>query len=159
MKRTKKGVLFSGKYLLSLIFAPTVIIHVEFMASYLRHYFFSLAVVGIIWYLSFFTPPKTELDDVPNIDKLAHTAMYGGLCCVIWVEYLLRHTTLCWKKLIVGNLMVPIFMSGVIELLQAYCTSGRSGDWWDFAANSLGVLLAWCMGYWVLRPLFWKHRP
>jgi hypothetical protein len=43
-------------------------------------------------------------------------------------------------------------MSGVLELLQEYCTGGhRNGDWLDFAANTLGVTLAvgvgllmWC---------------
>lgn len=31
-------------------------------------------------------------------------------------------------------------MSGVIEILQEYCTGGRrSGDWLDFAANSIGA--------------------
>ncbi len=149
---------FSSKHLLSLIFAPVVTIPVEFMVRYLKHYFFSLLVVMIICYLSFFTPPKTELDDVPNIDKLVHTVMYGGLCCVIWLEYLLSHKTLCRKRLVIGNLILPIFMSGVIELLQAYCTTGRSGDWWDFAANSLGVLLAWYVGYWWLPRLIWRHR-
>lgn len=38
--------------------------------------------------------------------------------------------------------VLPILMSGAIELAQAYLTTCRSGDWWDFAANSLGVLLA-----------------
>lgn len=39
--------------------------------------------------------------------------------------------------------LAPVVMSGVIELLQAYCTGGRrSGDWLDFAANSIGTTLA-----------------
>ena len=33
-------------------------------------------------------------------------------------------------------------MSGLIEILQEYCTGGRrSGDWLDFAANSIGATL------------------
>jgi hypothetical protein len=38
-------------------------------------------------------------------------------------------------------------MSGLLELLQAYCTGDhRSGDWLDFAANSLGVILGTAIG-------------
>ena len=38
-------------------------------------------------------------------------------------------------------------MSGVIELLQAYCTGGRrSGEWLDFAANATGATLALVIG-------------
>ena len=44
-------------------------------------------------------------------------------------------------------LLAPILMSGVIELLQAYCTGGRrSGEWADFAANATGATLALLIG-------------
>lgn len=46
-------------------------------------------------------------------------------------------------------------MSGVIELIQEYCTWGqRSGDWLDLAANAAGVTLAAVLGV-----LFWCYRP
>lgn len=47
-------------------------------------------------------------------------------------------------------------MSGLIELAQAYCTTCRSGDWLDFAANTVGVLLGNVIGFiglkWIIRP-------
>ena len=39
-------------------------------------------------------------------------------------------------------MLCPVLFSGVVELLQAYCTTYRGGDWWDFAANTAGALLA-----------------
>jgi hypothetical protein len=33
---------------------------------------------ALIWYLSFFTPPQTELDNVEFIDKWVHIIMYGA---------------------------------------------------------------------------------
>jgi hypothetical protein len=49
-------------------------------------------------------------------------------------------------------------MSGLLELLQAYCTGGhRNGDWLDFAANSLGVLLGAVFGL-LLYHLWFKAR-
>jgi hypothetical protein len=46
-------------------------------------------------------------------------------------------------------------MSGVLELLQEYCTFGRrSGDWLDLAANATGVTLAVVIGL-----LIWCFRP
>ncbi len=43
-------------------------------------------------------------------------------------------------------------MSGLIELLQAYCTGGRrSGDWLDFAANTAGATLAAVIGILVVK--------
>ena len=46
--------------------------------------------VAAIWYLSFFTPPHTKLDNVQFIDKWTHIVMYGGSCAVFWAEHLLR---------------------------------------------------------------------
>ena len=44
-------------------------------------------------------------------------------------------------------------MSGVIELLQAYCTTNRSGEWLDFAANTTGVGLGTLIGL-----VMWRVR-
>ena len=45
----------------------------------LRHYPFSILTILAIWYLSFFTPPHTQLEEINNFDKLVHVCMYGGL--------------------------------------------------------------------------------
>lgn len=113
-----------------------------------RKYPVSVFFFLVIWYLSFFTPPKTELDEVAFIDKWVHVAMYGGTCATLWIEYLLRHKWVCDKtKLILWAWAMPILMSGCIELLQQYCTGGRrSGDWIDLAANATGVTLAALFG-------------
>ena len=114
----------------------------------------TLCVVAI-WVLCFCMPPKTQLDDVPFIDKWAHLLMYGGTTSVFWWEYwrqkskgkMLSRITLLWVAV-----LVPILMSGLIEILQATCTGGRrSGDILDFVANSLGVLLGWLLGTTVVR--------
>lgn len=128
------------------------------MLYYFRKYPLSLIIVAVIFYLSFFTPPKTDLEEIPNIDKLVHICMYGGLCFILWIEYLRIHREINWGHIIVGGIVAPIAMSGCIELLQANCTENRSGDWLDFLANSIGVGLAALVGYYVLRPLIWRKR-
>lgn len=50
---------------------------------YIRTYPLSIITIIVIWYLSFFTPPQTELNNVPFIDKIVHICMYGGLTMVI----------------------------------------------------------------------------
>jgi VanZ family protein len=128
------------------------------MYRFFKKYAYTLVIIATIFYLSFFTPPQTKLDEITNFDKLVHTCMYGGLCLVMWFEYLRAHRTMCWRKIFWLAIVAPIAMSGAIELMQAYCTTTRSGDWWDFAANSLGVFLAACVGYFVLRPLVWRRK-
>ena len=114
----------------------------------IRKYPLSSFFILLIWYLSFFTPPKTELDEVAFIDKWVHIAMYGGTFGTLWIEYLLNHKWQCNRiRLFLWAWLLPIVMSGCIELLQEYCTGGRrSGDWIDLAANAMGVTLAALFG-------------
>ena len=118
----------------------------------IRQYPLSLLCIAVIWVLSL-TPifPETPLDGIDFIDKWTHLVMYGGTCCVIWWEYVRSHNSLDGEKLFFYAWLAPVLMSGLLELLQAYCTGGhRNGDWFDFAANTLGVTLAVPVGL-----LFW----
>jgi VanZ family protein len=96
--------------------------------------------------------PETPLDDVKFIDKWTHLVMYGGTCSVLWIEYMRSHkTTGSAVKLFLLAWLAPILMSGLLELLQAYATTTRSGEWLDFAANSLGVTLGAAVGLLLMK--------
>lgn len=128
--------------------------NMQYLKHLVTHYPFSCVLIAVIWYLCFFTPPETQLDNVAFIDKWTHIAMYLLTCTVIWEEYLRRHRQLEWRKALLLAWVAPIAMSGLIEILQATCTGGRrSGEWLDFAANATGATLALVIG--ILRAL---HR-
>ena len=127
------------------------------MLYYLKKYPLTLLTIAVIFYLSFFKPPQTDMETIPGIDKLVHTCMYGGLCFLLWIEYLRIHRNINRSRMFIGGVILPIALSGAIELMQAYCTEHRGGDWLDFAANSLGVVLAAFVGYHILRPIIWKR--
>jgi len=111
------------------------------------HYPLSLLCVALVWYLCLMIDmPEMPMADVPFIDKWTHLVMYGGTTSVIWWEYLRHHRVLVAWKLFLFAFLGPIAMSGVIELLQAYATTTRSGEWLDFAANTLGVCLGNTVG-------------
>lgn len=134
----------------------------KYLRHLVSHYPVSCFYIAIIWVLCFATIPPTPLDNVSLIDKWVHIAMYGGTCGTIWLEYLRRHDVrrlsakvvdirtgigckppLSPRRLMLLAWLAPIAMSGLIEILQATCTGGRrSGDWLDFAANSIGATLA-----------------
>ena len=42
--------------------------------------------------------PQTDMNEIPYIDKVVHTCMYGGLCLVIWFEYLRQHKSISFKR-------------------------------------------------------------
>ena len=114
----------------------------HFFIRSVRKYPFSLLCVLLICMLSL-TPffPETPLDGVQFIDKWTHLVMYGGTCSVIWMEYLRSHHRIEWCKVILLALVGMILLGGLMELLQAYCTTTRSGEWLDFWADTVGVLL------------------
>ena len=119
----------------------------HFFIRFVRKYPFSLLCILLIWVLSL-TPffPETPFDDVQFIDKWTHFVMYGGTCSVIWFEYLLHHRTIDWGKILLLSVVGMTLLGGLMELLQAYYTTTRSGEWFDFWADSLGVLLGNAVG-------------
>lgn len=125
------------------------------MLYYIKKYPLSLLVILAVIYLSFFKPPSlnSELLKIPHLDKLVHLCMYGGLSGMLWLEFLRAHRkddTPLWHAWI-GATFCPLFFSGVVELLQEYCTIHRGGDWLDFLANATGVLCATLIAYFGLR--------
>lgn len=137
-------------------FASKQQLNMFYLYHLIRKYPVSCILIAVIWILCFVTPPSTPLDNVPLMDKWTHVAMYGGTCTVIWIEYLRRHKKKYAMRLFCMAWLAPVIMSGVIELLQAYCTGGRrSGDWLDFAANTTGATLAAVTGILLA---WWRSR-
>ena len=61
------------------------------MLSYIKKYPISLFIILTVIYLSFFKPPKTDLSEIPNLDKLVHICMYFGMSGMLWLEFLRAH--------------------------------------------------------------------
>jgi len=123
----------------------------HFSIRFVRKYPLSLLCILLIWALSL-TPffPETPFDDVQFIDKWTHLVMYGGTCSVIWWEYLRSHQQINWCRVVLLAVVGMILLGGLMELLQAYCTTTRSGEWLDFWADTVGVLLGNAVGLLML---------
>lgn len=129
------------------------------ISHFVKNYPLSVLCIVLIWILSL-TPffPETPFNKVAFIDKWTHFVMYGGTCSVIWWEYLRRHRVLDYEKLFFYAWLCPVLMSGLLELLQEYCTAGhRNGDWLDFAANTIGVTIGVLVGL-LMNRLWFKVR-
>ena len=130
--------------------------------KYLKFFPLTLFCVALIWFLCFMNPPHTDLDSVPEMDKLVHFIMYAGTVSMFWLEYELkfnRKHLFSEQKLVLFSLVIPIVMGGVIELGQAYLTGGhRSGDWFDLLADTLGVVAGTLLGRRLVQWLVGKWR-
>ena len=124
------------------------------MLYYIKKYPVSLVIILAVIYLSFFKPPTTDLGTIPNLDKVVHICMYFGMSGMLWLEFLRAHRrdrTPMWHAWVVA-FACPVLFSGAVELLQAFCTTYRGGDWLDFAANITGAVLASLVACFVLKP-------
>ena len=120
---------------------------VTFLKHYARKYPLSVFCFVCVWVLSLFPYfPETPLDNVAFIDKWTHFVMYGGSCLVLWIEYYRSHSKPDYRRLFLWAWLMPTLMSGLLELLQTYCTATRHGEWLDFLANTTGVTLAAVIG-------------
>jgi len=122
-----------------------------YIMIFFKRYKFSIIVTLFIFYVSILKP--AQLPSVPlffGADKLIHLLMYFVLALLLNVEtqrsLRVPQGTLRWlsysKPQIFITLVFPVLFGGIIELLQKYFFAPRTGEWSDFAANTLGVLLA-----------------
>jgi len=92
--------------------------------------------------------PQLDLGEPPvnHFDKILHVGAFGGwtlllVACGFFGPALSRRN-LRWC------LVIGLVYAGVDELLQAIPVLNRHADWWDYGANTLGVLgaVAACVG-------------
>lgn len=108
---------------------------------------FTTFIIVVIWIVCLIPIPENPLSHISLIDKKTHIFLYTLLGSIIWLEYLKRHHPIKKYQLLTLTFLGPWLMSGIIEIVQETCTSGnRSGDWFDFIANGIGLVLAGVIG-------------
>lgn len=109
---------------------------------YFRRYPITFLLAFAIVLLSLLPIPDVRMPvKVPLVDKWTHMVMYGVLTLVIWLEYIRAHRQMRGLRLLLLAFLAPIAMGGALELMQAYLTTCRSGEWLDFVANSIGAVV------------------
>jgi len=122
----------------------------------------SIVLSFVLLYLSFANPITFSTMDmgIPYGDKIVHFLMYFGISLVYWFEWL-RAREITKNILPLGLIFCfafPIFLGGAVEICQNYFTEIRSGEWGDFFANCLGVVLAMLVSFFVFVPVLKRHR-
>jgi len=130
------------------------------MWRFIKDYLFSIIFILGVVYISLSNPPALKIPLFRGWDKVVHFCMYGGMSCVIWIEFLIknrkRKTNIILS--VTGVILTPVIFGGVMELCQHYFSRSRSGDWMDFWANTGGVITATLIAWFILRPLMMKNQ-
>ncbi len=117
----------------------------------MRYYPLTLLTTFAIVLLSVLPfPEMPQLAEVPLADKWVHFVMYGGWSLVCWFEMARSECRQHHRKplphLLFFGLVCSALLGGLLELVQAYCTTCRSGDFWDFVADAIGAILGSLLG-------------
>ena len=124
----------------------------KFINILLRYWESIIIALGIL-YLSF-APPSTfkGVPSFTNEDKLVHLLLYAGLTCVLIFDF--RKYAKNNKANTLGFILVclafPVFLGGLVEILQPMYFAPRTGEWSDWLSDILGTLLG-LLAMYILR--------
>jgi len=110
------------------------------MLSYVFQYKFTILLLVVIALLSLVpgeNMPGSFLFSIPHIDKIIHMSMYAALGFVALAESHRNQSRLGIQVLVLFSIL---FLSAVIEILQATVVAARSAEWFDLLANLLGLI-------------------
>ncbi|HEY2583998.1 MAG TPA: VanZ family protein [Mucilaginibacter sp.] len=105
---------------------------------------------AILWALFIFMLCSVKLGRIsqspiffPGFDKLVHCGLFFMLVVLYCYDFIRQqyHQAFSYKKIILITIIAIVY-GGVIELLQKFIFTWRSGEWGDLFADSAGA----CMG-------------
>lgn len=119
---------------------------------------FTSFLPGIAWFFIVaalvFMPgndmPEAGWLDLPNLDKIVHAVMFGGLTFLFCLPICRSQYPVKLKYSTCMRIALAAIAWGIgVEFIQRFFVSGRSFEMADWAADTAGVLAAW----WLSRKL------
>lgn len=110
----------------------------------IRRYWPTALVILVIIYATLFPDPAgvDSLPPLPYLDKLIHAIMFGGLAGAIAFDRRRAGFALTHRTMLLCCLGAAAF-GAFIEVVQTWMNIGRSGDWFDFLADVVGIVVAY----------------
>lgn len=125
----------------------------------LKKYCFTILVLLIIFILCLMNTAPLPIPPIRNIDKYMHEIMYVGLAGVVFFDntgYL--RFSISKMRIFLGSFLFPIVIGGLIEIMQTYLTTTRTGDWLDFLFDTAGAFLGWGISLLINQYLLVKRK-
>lgn len=124
--------------------------------KWIRRYKYSVLVALAIIILSTIPIPEVKpLEGVPLIDKWVHFVMYASLSIAMWIDQKNAHQPLS-PTFYLLMIVLPSCLGGILELVQAYLTTCRSGEWLDVIADTIGAVIG-TVGCFIIG-LIWNRK-
>jgi hypothetical protein len=132
------------------------------LSQLLINYKLTLITAGIIFFLSLSTSENINKVWFLNFkfsDKLAHLGMYGFLTLVYLIERTaFLRSSQATRKTRWFYVWWIILIGAGIEFLQPVIV-GRDKDFWDFIANTIGILVGYLLFYYIKKYYNFNKTP
>ena len=109
------------------------------------HYRFAIAWAMLILFACGASPgtlSELRLEDLFGYDKPIHALLFGGQAWLL-IKANLKYHKGSRHKVIILWCMVSAVFGGLIELMQKFIFTGRSYDYYDMIANTLGCVIVY----------------
>jgi VanZ family protein len=113
-------------------------------------YWKSIVVLSAIAYLSLMREPSIALPSIPGIDKWIHGVMYLILTLTLLWDSHRNH-----KRWWIAGALAAMY-GALIEILQEQFFYPRTGDWMDWLADCIGVVVG--MVIWLIGAKWYEKR-
>jgi VanZ family protein len=98
------------------------------------------------------------MDVIPNFDKLVHAGLFGGLVFFFCLPYFKSSFSERQKINHFIRITIAVIIWGItVEFLQKYFIPGRDFELLDWAADSVGALIALWLSIRILKHLEKKY--
>jgi VanZ family protein len=117
-------------------------------------------VVGILTLMPAKEVPEVSwMDNIPNFDKLVHAGLFGGLTFFFALPFLRSHFSQRQKLNHSIRISLAAIVWGItIEFLQKFYVPSRDFDLLDWAADIVGVIIAFWLITSILKYLQKKNK-
>lgn len=124
-----------------------------------KHFLPGIAWFLIVGFLVFMpgseVPEVSWLDKIPHFDKLVHIGIFGGLTFLFCLPYFKPKMPFQQKvNHFIRVSLAAIVWGFAVELIQKFFVPGRSFDLVDWAADTVGILIA----YWLSKKIISSKR-
>jgi VanZ family protein len=116
-------------------------------------------IVGILTLMPGKDVPEVGwMDKITGFDKFVHAVLFGGLVFLFSVPYFKAHFSHQQKINYFIRICLAVIVWGItIEFLQKYFVVGRDFELLDWAADSIGAILAFWLSRKILKHLEKKY--
>jgi len=106
-------------------------------------------IVGILTLMPASDVPQVGwLDNIPNFDKIVHAGLFGGLTFLFSWPYFKSDISFRRKINYFTRIAIAACIWGLaIEFIQKFFVSSRDFDLLDWAADTVGILIA----FWICK--------